>query len=147
MIRRLPPTPKHKNICTTRLWSPGLSVSPRGSGEPEKLEGKALKQPIGGCIIPILTGDADSVHDNEGVGYELFEMKAYIRDHWKLLRLPAWQLFDNQRDPGKIRDLSNKHSEVKAAMIEGWQQYANKNQVYDHEGYFDALYRRAYGAR
>jgi hypothetical protein len=30
-------------------------------------------------------------------------------------------------------------------MIEEWMQYAETNEVYDHKGYFDELYRKAYG--
>ena len=49
---------------------------------------------------PILTGEKHRIRENEGVGYELFEMRAYLQDDWKLLRLPepfgtgTWQLYD-----------------------------------------------------
>ena len=36
-------------------------------------------------------------------------------------------------------------AEDQAAMIEAWEQYARENDVFDHEGMFDALYRKAYG--
>jgi arylsulfatase len=124
-----------------------------GASYPETLDGKAIKQPIGRSMMPILKGAKESIRDNEGVGYELFEMKAYIRGEWKLLRLPepfgtgTWQLYNLARDPGEIHDLSGDHSDLKAEMIEAWQEYAATNAVHDHQGRFDALYRRAYGAR
>jgi arylsulfatase len=79
-------------------------------------------------------------------------VKAYIRGDWKLLRLPEpfgsgeWALYDLARDPGEIHDVSDDYPEVKASMIEGWQEYAERNDVFDHRGMFDALYRKAYGA-
>jgi arylsulfatase len=118
---------------------------------PETLEGRAIKQPIGRSVMPILSGAQEGIRDDEGVGYELFEMKAYIRGKWKLLRLPepfgsgTWHLYDLDEDPGEIRDVSDDHPDVKAAMIEAWQQYAEENEVFDHKGRFDALYRKAYG--
>ncbi len=118
---------------------------------PDEFDGRRVRQPIGKSFLPILRGEAASVRDNDGVGYELFEMKAYIRGDWKLLRLPepfstgAWQLFDISKDPGEIHDLSDEFPEVKADMIAAWQEYARTNDVFDHKGRFDALYRKAYG--
>ncbi len=118
---------------------------------PDAIDGRAVRQPKGRSIAPILRGTAASVRESEGVGYELFEMKAYLRGDWKLLRLPEpfgtgeWQLYDLGEDPGEIRDVSEAFSEVKAELIEAWLQYAEENDVYDHEGRFDAMYRQIYG--
>jgi arylsulfatase len=118
---------------------------------PETLDGRPIKQPIGKSIVPILSGVAKSIRGGEGVGYELFEMKAYIQDEWKLLRLPEpfgagkWQLYDIDKDPGEIHDVSDNYPNIKAMLIEAWQEYAERNEVYDHKGRFDALYRQAYG--
>jgi arylsulfatase len=120
---------------------------------PESLDGKPIRQPIGLSMMPILSGARASIHSGTGVGYELFEMKAYVRDDWKLLRLPEpfgtgdWQLYNLANDPSEIVDVSKEHPDVKAALIEQWQQYAVRNEVYDHEGRFDAIYRRVYGGR
>jgi arylsulfatase len=122
-----------------------------GTIYPDAIDGRAVKKPIGRSIAPILRGTAASVRESEGVGYELFEMKAYLRGDWKLLRLPepfgtgGWQLYDLSEDPGEIRDLSEDLPEIKAGLIEGWLQYAEENDVYDHEGRFDAMYRQIYG--
>jgi arylsulfatase len=124
-----------------------------GAVYPETVNGRAIKQPIGRSMMPILEGTQENIREDEGVGYELFEMKAYIRGQWKLLRLPepfgsgTWQLHDLNKDPCEIHDLSDDHADVKAAMIEAWKEYAEANEVHDHKGRFDALYRQAYGNR
>ena len=118
---------------------------------PEKINGKKLKKTIGKSIMPILSGKKEKVHDKEGMGYELFEMKAYIQDEWKLLRLPApfgtgkWELYNLKLDPGEIHDVSDEYPEKKASLIEAWMHYAERNEVFDHKGRFDALYRKVYG--
>jgi arylsulfatase len=45
---------------------------------PEEVNGHPVKSPIGKSIMPILFGEQEEIHQNEGMGYELFEMKAYI---------------------------------------------------------------------
>jgi arylsulfatase len=85
------------------------------------------------------------------MGYELFEMKAYIRSEWKILRLPEpfgtgdWQLYNLARDPGEVHDLSKEFPGRRKELIQAWQQYARDNQVHDHQGRFDRVYRQAYG--
>jgi arylsulfatase len=122
-----------------------------GASYPETRDGRPIERPIGRSMLPILSGARDDIRNGEGVGYELFEMKAYIQDRWKLLRLPepfgsgSWTLYDLDEDPGEIDDVSDRHPDVKAALIEAWHRYAEENDVYDHEGRFDALYRKAYG--
>jgi arylsulfatase len=123
-----------------------------GAAYPEARNDRPLAQPIGRSMLQILRGARDSIRDGEGVGYELFEMKAYIRGRWKLLRLPepfgsgTWTLHDLEEDPGEIDDVSDDHPDVEAALIEAWHRYAEENDVFDHAGHFDALYRQAYGA-
>ena len=91
-----------------------------------------------------------TVHTNDGFGWELFEMKAYIKGNWKILRLPVpfgtgnWELYDLKNDPAEVTDLSAQFPEIKAQLIEEWNKYAVHNEVYDHKGHFDALYRQNY---
>ena len=78
-------------------------------------------------------------------------MKAYIEDEWKLLRLPVpfgsgeWGLYNINNDPGEIHDVSNNYPDKKTELVEAWQNYAEQNEVFDHKGRFDAIYRKAYG--
>ena len=121
-----------------------------GAAYPKQHNGKEMHELIGKSILPILKGDSASVHSNDGMGWELFEMKAYIKGNFKLLRLPQpfgtgqWQLFDLEKDPGETTDLSGKFPEVKEALIKSWNEYAQHNQVYDHKGHYDSLYRASF---
>ena len=77
-------------------------------------------------------------------------MKAYIKGNWKLLRLPEpmgsgnWELYDLENDPAEATDLSAQFPEIKRQLIEEWNQYASQNEVHDHKGHFDELYRLNY---
>lgn len=122
-----------------------------GATYPEQFNGHKIHSLIGKSILPILTGKAQSVHENTGMGYELFEMKAYIKGKWKILRLPQpfgtgyWQLYDLEVDPGEINDVSDQHHEIRDELINEWVQYSKTNEVFDHKGHYDSLYIRSYG--
>jgi arylsulfatase A-like enzyme len=105
---------------------------------------------IGKSILPILNGQSQDIHANDGMGYELFEMKAYIKGKYKILRLPVpmgsgqWELYDLEKDPGETNDLSSQFPEVKEQLIGAWNEYAKQNEVYDHNGHYDSLYRQSF---
>lgn len=114
---------------------------------PKEHNGKSVRLPIGKSMLPVLTGSAQEIHSSEeGMGWELFERKAYIQGKWKILRLPApfgpgeWQLYDREADPGETTDLSSEYPEIKAALIQKWEDYAQKNDVFDHNGHYDTLF-------
>lgn len=114
---------------------------------PNEHNGKSVRQPIGKSMLPVLTGSAQEIHSSEeGMGWELFERKAYIQGKWKILRLPApfgpgeWQLYDREADPGETTDLSSEYPEIKEALIQKWEDYAQKNDVFDHNGHYDTLF-------
>lgn len=117
---------------------------------PEKYKDKNIHPLIGKSLLPVLNGDSLTVHASDGMGWELFEMKAYIKGNWKLLRLPQpfgtgqWQLFDIVKDPGETTDLSAQFPEIKTSLISDWNQYALQNEVHDHGGHFDSIYRNNY---
>lgn len=113
---------------------------------PAQFKGKAVRQPIGKSLLPVLTGASQEIHSpTEGMGWELFERKAYIKGKWKILRLPApfstgqWQLFDLEKDPGEITDLSSQFPATRDSLINDWLQYAKTNDVFDHRGHYDSL--------
>ena len=62
--------------------------------------------------------------------WELFGFKAVRKGDFKLLWLPKplgtdeWQLYDLSEDPGELNDLSKQLPEIRANMIEIWNQYA-----------------------
>lgn len=77
-------------------------------------------------------------------------MKAYIKGDWKLLRLPEpmgsgeWELYNLKQDPAESEDLSEQHPKIKSELLELWNIYAKQNEVYDHNGHYDSLYRQNY---
>jgi arylsulfatase A-like enzyme len=77
-------------------------------------------------------------------------MKAYIRDNWKITRLPAplgsgtWQLYDLKTDPGETTDLSEVHPDIRQSLVEAWNEYAKHNEVYDHKAHYDTIYLRTF---
>lgn len=121
-----------------------------GSSYPAEYKGNAIHPLIGKSFLPILNGLNVEVHTADGIGYELFEMKAYLKGHWKILRLPVpmgsgqWELYDLEKDPGESTDLSSQFSEVKEELINAWMDYARQNTVYDHHGHYDSLYRKSF---
>jgi arylsulfatase A-like enzyme len=121
-----------------------------GAVYPLQYKGNEIHPYIGKSLIPVLKGDSLSVHSSDGMGWELFEMKAYIKGKWKILRLPqpmgtgAWQLFDREKDPAETKDLSEQFPAIKEELIKAWNTYALQNEVHDHQGHFDSLYRKSF---
>jgi arylsulfatase len=117
---------------------------------PEQFKGKNIHPNIGKSITSVLKGDSASVRTTEGMGWELFEMKAYISGNWKILRLPKpmgtgeWQLYDIEKDPAETTDLSAQYPEIKEQLINAWNEYAKHNEVHDHKGHFDSLYIQSF---
>jgi len=122
-----------------------------GAIYPAEVQGRSVKAPIGKSFMPIILGESASIHENEGMGYELFEMKAYIKGDWKVLRMPVpfgsgnWELFNLKNDPGEMNDLSAEHPDKKAELLKAFEKYLTRNEVFDHKGRFDIMYRKAYG--
>ena len=121
-----------------------------GTDYPKVYRQNEIHALIGKSLMPVLNGDSSGVHSNDGMGWELFEMKAYIKGTWKILRLPVpfgtgeWQLYDLQKDPGETHDLSQQFPDMKQQLISDWNNYAKENEVYDHRGHFDSVYRAAF---
>jgi arylsulfatase A-like enzyme len=121
-----------------------------GADYPAQYKGNKIHPLIGKSLSPILKGDSISVHSTDGMGWELFEMKAYIKGKWKILRLPqpmgtgTWQLFDVEKDPCETSDLSSQFPEIKEELIKAWNEYAINNDVHDHHGHYDSLYRKSF---
>ncbi len=119
-----------------------------GTSYPAEYKGNKLHALIGKSMIPTLTNSTHDIHVNDGMGYELFEMKAFIKGKWKILRLPVpmgsgeWELYDIEKDPGETTDLSARFPDIKQQLIAAWNEYATQNEVYDHNGHYDSLYRK-----
>ncbi len=118
---------------------------------PDTFNGRAVVPPIGRSLLPLLDGRADDMNWDRSLGFELFEMRALIQGSWKLSRMTepfgtgAWELYDLAIDPGETRDQADRNPERVDQMLEAWQEFVQQNGVFDHAGYFDAIFRRAYG--
>jgi arylsulfatase len=119
-----------------------------GTSYPQQHKGKPIHALIGKSMTPTLKLNTSNIHAEDGMGYELFEMKAYIKGDWKILRLPVpmgtgnWELYNIATDPGETTDLSSKFPDIKEQLIKAWAEYARINNVFDHKGHFDSVYRK-----
>lgn len=138
-----------KNILHVADIMPTL-LELTGTAYPTEYKNKKIHPLLGKSFLPILNGQDIDIHSENGIGYELFEMKAYIKGKWKILRLPIpmgtgdWELFDLENDPGESTDLSAQHPDVRKSLIDAWMKYASENDVYDHNGHYDSLYQRSF---
>jgi arylsulfatase len=96
-------------------------------------------QPLQGkSVLDLFTGKTQTAYAGANeVGYELFGMKAYFADDWKILWMPQpfgkgeWELFDLKEDPAEMNDLSGKHPDRLETMIARWDLYKKDNGVLD----------------
>ena len=85
--------------------------------------------PVDGIsLLPALRGGALPMR---GIAYELFDRRAFVRGHWKILsmRTPegtgSWQLFDLAHDPGELHDLSAREVNVVAQLKSEYDRYGH----------------------
>jgi len=93
---------------------------------------------MGKSLLPLLTGEKEVVHYNEGIGYELHGMRAYIKDEWKIINLAKpfgngdWELFNLAEDPAESIDLSEQFPQIRNELITAWEEYSeNVGLIYD----------------
>ena len=93
---------------------------------------------MGKSLLPLLTGEIEVVHYNEGIGYELHGMRGYIKDEWKIVNLQIpfgtgdWELFNLAEDPAESIDLSEQFPEIRSELIAAWEEYSeNVGLIYD----------------
>ncbi|HXC59225.1 MAG TPA: sulfatase-like hydrolase/transferase, partial [Steroidobacteraceae bacterium] len=99
--------------------------------------GKPVLQPEGVSLLPLLYGQAKSVHARDEIhGAELFGYRSVRQGDWKLVwdaAVPAeqrrWQLFDVNKDFEEQHDLSTSRPGEFATMQQAWETYAKRNGV------------------
>jgi len=98
----------------------------------------SIPEMMGRSLLPLLTGEKEAIHYNEGIGYELHGMRAYIKDEWKIVNLPIpfgngdWELFNLIEDPAESIDLSEQFPEIRNELIAAWEEYSkNAGIIYD----------------
>jgi arylsulfatase len=104
----------------------------------QRFAGRSVQPIQGDSVLPLLEGrEADTNPGVREVGYEMFGMRAFFAGHWKALWMPAphgtgeWELFDLERDPGELNDLSKAHPQKLEELVARWKQYEKDNGVLD----------------
>jgi arylsulfatase len=102
----------------------------------ERFQGRAVLPMQGRTMLPMLLGEAESVHGPEPLmAWELFGRRAVRRGEWKLTFTTKphgpgeWQLFDLASDPAELYDLSDRHPEIRRELLESWDRYMADNGV------------------
>jgi arylsulfatase len=122
---------------------PTLLDYARSGGRATSARQTGLLEPTGLSMRPILVGKKDGIRmDEQSLGYEFFGGGALWKGHWKLLRLPRpsplvqygaqefeWRLYNLTDDPGEMHDLSGRHPEIRARLLEDWADYISSNNV------------------
>ena len=122
-----------RDILPTLLEAAGLEA-------PSQIGGREVAALQGSSVLELFAGEVQTAYAGAAqVGYELFGLKAFFAENWKILWMPPplgpgeWQLYDLSLDPGETRDLAGDFPERLANMIALWEQYTIDNGVLDIE--------------
>lgn len=101
---------------------------------PESYDGVELLPLQGKSMLPMLTGEAESIHsEDDAFGWELWGRAALRKGDWKILWLREpegtgdWALYDLSVDIAETNNLADEEPEILADMITEWEQYAEDN--------------------
>ena len=111
-----------------------------------KYRGRDIAPMRGRSLLPHLSGESESVHDDAtATGWELFGRRAIRQGDWKAVHLPApygpgdWQLYDLAADPGEIDDLAASHPDKLVELLRLWDRYVeDTGVVLDPLSFFEA---------
>lgn len=103
-----------------------------------RFAGRPVQAIQGNSVLPLLDGrESETGPGVTEVGYELSGMKAFITGQWKALWMPApfgtaeWELYNVQKDPGELKNLSKEHPQKLDELVGRWEQYSIENGVLD----------------
>ena len=123
------------SFCSVKDLAPSF-LDIVGADHPSSYQGRKIEPMQGQSIIPALTENNPSIHDEDFVmGWELFGRKALRMGKWKLRGIEApfgktdFELFDIEKDPTESQDLSDQFPDKRAQLIEAWAQYIRDNGV------------------
>jgi arylsulfatase A-like enzyme len=98
-----------------------------------QFQGQQVVPVRGQSWIEFFKGHKKRVYTEESfTGWELFGQQAVRQGRWKALFIPQplgrgeWELFDLERDPGEIHDLSKQEKDKLEEMIGLWEKYENE---------------------
>lgn len=98
-------------------------------------KGRTVHRMTGKSLAEYLSGDTNTVHGNEPLGWEVYGSRALIKGEWKAVRVypPTgsgnWELFNLKTDPAENFDLAVDFPDVMAELIADWDTYAAANGV------------------
>src|SRR5690606_27557564 len=102
----------------------------------ESYRSEPVVPPRGASMLPLLRGEADTVHEPDyWVGWELYGHRAVRRGDFKIVWDPregedaAWNLFNIAEDPGEQNDLAAVSPDRLLEMQGLWDQYVRDNGV------------------
>ena len=101
-----------------------------------RYKGRDILPMEGRSALPVFFSAADSIHEGEALGWELYGNRALIRDNWKAMLIwppygdGQWKLFDLSADPLEERDLGAEHPELLDELIGEWNAYAEDKGIY-----------------
>ncbi|PCH02297.1 Alkaline phosphatase-like, alpha/beta/alpha [Penicillium occitanis (nom. inval.)] len=131
------------DLCPTILDLAGIK-HPSADGKPGTFRGRPVAPMRGRSWIPYMTSTSDntsmdSIHGDDGMGWELFGRGAVRKGKYKLVHIEnavggrgsndrdgsqdGWQLYDLSQDPGEIDDIAEKHPDVFKELLKVWDQY------------------------
>lgn len=99
-------------------------------------DGRDILPIEGRSALPIITGNAESIHQEQPLGWELYGNRALVRDQWKAMLIwpprgdGQWHLYDVNADPYEVNDLAKAHPELLDELIDDWHEYADDKGIY-----------------
>jgi arylsulfatase A-like enzyme len=105
---------------------------------PRERNGRALKQPTGTSLLPVIT-DPDAPDRHTEQFFELQGNRGYYRNGWEVVSLhrplakftdDEWELYDLTTDPTETTDLAAEHPDKVAELSAAWEAAAWDNQVF-----------------
>lgn len=123
------------NITTVRDLMPTL-LEMAGIVPPAEFQGRPVLAMEGRSMVSLLAGGDEQLYPpDHPFGFELFGMQGLRQGDWKISTInkpfgtARWQLFNLAEDPGEIHDLAAREPQRLAAMVEAWQQYAQRSGI------------------
>jgi arylsulfatase len=109
-----------------------------GIEPPTQIDAREVRALQGQSVLDLLDGSAEAPYAGASqVGYELFGLKAFFDDDWKILWMPPpfgsgeWELYNLAEDPAEMHNLAADHAQRLESMIEMWERYEEENTVLD----------------
>jgi arylsulfatase len=107
-----------------------------GTKYPSAYNGKSLMPYKGTSLLPLLTKQKTSVHnDDYAMGWELFGRCALRKGKWKITKIEppfgkgVFELFDMNKDPTESHDLSKQYPDKYNELLNDWKAYVKDNGV------------------